>query len=114
MPMSLEDKKKCSKIYEAYTGYYIAPHRWNEAAADLLSRFVYDVIKCSRGLGAVKAIFPVNPKISWTYLVKATATLLNNEMKLKKGYRNQHCINAKLVGMGNYKTNIESAILLGK
>lgn len=112
MVMTIEQKTKCTDIYEAYTELYVEPYRWNEVAANYLAKFIYEVAQCSRGMGAIKAIFPSTTKITWTYLVKIPVNLYRSERKVSKGWRNTNCINAKL--MGGHKRRIESAILLGK
>jgi hypothetical protein len=112
MGMTLEHKKKCTDLYESYTGYYIEPHHWNEAAANCLAEFVNEVIKCTHGMGMVRAIWPSTTRITWLYLIRIPEKIYRNEKKLAEGYINTACLTYKLVN--GHKLRIEKAILDGK
>ena len=111
MPFTTEEKNICSEIYLAFTGEEIEPGYWNEAAADYLAEFVYEVIKCSRGMGMARSLFPSTIKITGFWLVKIPYHIIKNEILINNGYVNVWCLNSK---SAEYKTAIKAAIITGK
>ena len=111
MPLTIEEKHICSEIYLAYTEEQIEPAHWNEAAADYLAEFVYEVTKCSSGMGMARSLFPSTSKITGFWLVKIPYHIIKNEILIHNGYVNVLCLNRK---SADYKTAIKAAIITGK
>jgi hypothetical protein len=101
--MTTDDKKKCAALYEAFTGEHSEASRWNEKAADLLAKMAEEIKKCTQGMGWARAVWPSTTKITWMWVVKIPYHALKNEMKVRKGWRNNSCINA---GVNAYKSSI--------
>jgi hypothetical protein len=92
--MTMDDKEKCARLYEAFTGEHTEPSMWNEKAADLLAEMADKIKKCTQGMGWARAIWPSTSKITWLWVVKIPYNKLKNEMKIRKGWRNDACIDA--------------------
>ncbi|HPL97122.1 MAG TPA: hypothetical protein PKY71_06225 [Smithellaceae bacterium] len=39
--MDIEDRKKCSELWQMASGDYIAPEYWTEEAADELAQYIH-------------------------------------------------------------------------
>ncbi len=111
MAMTIDDKQRCSDVYEAYTGISIPANKWNEVAAEYLAEMVTEIVTCSRGMGATRSILPKTVKPTWSWLVGIPYHIIMNEIRLKKGYVNVACLNSKT---GQYRALIEGAIITGK
>lgn len=104
MSMTMADKEKCAEIYEIYTGgIHTEPAKWNERAADLLAKMVFDIERCTRGLAAARAVWPINIKVGWGYLVKVVYHIIKGEAKLRQGYVHTACLD---ISIGVYKSSI--------
>jgi hypothetical protein len=101
--MSMDDKEKCAALYEAFTGEQSEPSLWNEKAADLLAKMAHEIKKCTQGMGWARSVWPSGTKVTWLWLIKIPYHALKNEMKVRKGWRNNACINA---GVDAYKSSI--------
>ena len=101
--MTMDDKEKCARLYEAFTGEHTEPSLWNEKAADLLAKMADEIKKCTQGMGWARAVWPSTTKVTWLWVVKIPYRALKNEMKVRKGWRNNSCINA---GVNAYKSSI--------
>lgn len=101
--MTMDDKEKCARLYEAFTGEQTEPSIWNEKAADLLAEMADKIKECTQGMGWARAIWPSTSKITWLWVVKIPYHALKNEMKIRKGWRNSACVNR---GIDAYKSSI--------
>lgn len=103
MGMTMEDKEKCAAIYEAFTGEYTEPSKWNEAAGNILAEMVDEIRKCTRGMGLARSVWPSSSKITWMWLVKIPYHIIKNEIAINRGEVMVVCLQ---VGVDAYKSSI--------
>jgi hypothetical protein len=91
--MTNKEKEDCSKIYKIYTDIEIEPFRWNKGAADLLGEMVRIIEDCTRVLSTLKALVPKDlpSKGSWIWLAEIVLEIIENEVKIRRGYVNNVC-----------------------
>lgn len=81
--MTLEEKKKCSEIWEMASGDYIPPERWTDSAGDLLSQFLAGIYHCSEAMSYVPHPSGIRP--GWMWVVNQVFNVLKNGYRLHKG-----------------------------
>lgn len=102
--MTLEDKRKCSEIWEILTAEYISPGSWNPEAADALADMLDKIRKCSSAMSFVPAPSALRP--SWGWVVSSVYNVLKRRYALKKGGVFQTCIYAARTSQLNVKMKL--------
>ncbi len=64
MSLTPEEKQACSELFYAATGENLGDHLWNEDAAILLYKLIYELSSCSRAFSWITRFpaFPVTSK----------------------------------------------------
>ncbi|MCP4746883.1 MAG: hypothetical protein GY874_12210 [Desulfobacteraceae bacterium] len=58
MPLTIEEKEKCSALFELYSSYKHSPNQWNDEAAKALSVMIDKLQNCTIGIAALHAAIP--------------------------------------------------------
>jgi len=78
--MDMEDRTKCSELWQMASGDYIAPEYWTEEAADELAKFFAENYNCSSAMSYVPR--PCGPAPGWTWVVSYVYRTLKNRNRL--------------------------------
>jgi hypothetical protein len=104
--MTLDDKKKCSEIWQMASGEYIDPIDWTESAGNELANFLADVKNCGNAMKFVPN--PCGSRPGWFWVATHVFHVLKNRYNMNKGQIFGACIPSSVIW---YKTRIAAECL---
>lgn len=91
MALSMEDKQKCAELFKLFADIGTEPRLWNEKAANTLAEMVKEILKCSRVMGIMGALYPLPIKVTWTWLCGIAYKIIVSEYRTRKFRVNLTC-----------------------
>lgn len=103
--MTLDDKKKCSEIWEMLTGEQTQPNDWNPEAGESLAILLFEVKKCSSAMSFVPKPVGSKPGLGW--LVGYVYSVFKKRYATNKGQLFKICITAS----SNLKRDVQLKLM---
>ena len=102
--MTLDDKKKCSEIWQMISDDYIEPRNWNENAGNELARFLASAYNCSNAMSFVPS--PSGSTPGWGWIAKYIYDVFKNKYNMNKSLIFSSCLP---VSISRFRSTIPAA-----